>query len=407
MKKYTTLFSILAVIIAVHVLVLISCVYSEKGDAPGNGKTPAASPPAEPGKTVVINPRPVLPAKTDPVQSSIPVPEIPVQAPPNLNYGKPFIYQYAVMGNIPALPESKNATSGILVDLNTRNVLWSKNHRKGYPIASMTKLMTCLLAYEDVLAGRNGVTLETPIRVSAAAARIGGSQVYLDPRETFTLHELLKATSIKSANDAAYLIAEYLGSGSVSSFVRRMNARAVELRMPNSHFFNPNGLPGNTSQTDNVASPEGMARLAEETLRHPFLVKLASTWMDSFRTPGTKGYIQLKNHNYLLPVSRSAEAATGVDGLKTGFIRRSGYCVTATCLRGNHRLVAVVTGFPFRKDRDRFVRDLLNWGYERVENPAAALKNDAKAPVKKQARPAKKKAPAKKTAVKKQTKTRN
>ena len=105
--------------------------------------------------------------------------------------------------------------------------------------------------------------------------------------------------------------------------------------------------------------------------------------MDTFREKGQKGYMQIKNHNYLLP--GSSEAAEGVDGLKTGFINRSGFCLTATCLRDGRRLVAVVTGYPIRRERDRFVRQLLDWGYARAADPATALKNDPKVPPRKAA----------------------
>lgn len=388
MKKYGTILSILTVIILIHAVILFSCMYSERKAVQ---KEETKLPPVESAEPLppVIDPVPVEHPQNISAQMPLPA-EPPVPFDPN--FGKPFIYQYAVMGNIPALPGSRNATSGILVDLTTRNVLWAKNHRKGYPIASMTKIMTCLLAYEDVAAGK--YSLDTPVKVTAKAARIGGSQVYLDPRETFKLGDLMKATSIKSANDAAYLIAEFLGGGKVQPFVDRMNAKAKELRMPNTHFFNPNGLPGNTPAQDNISSPEGMARLAEATLRHRQLMVWASTWMDTFREKGQKGYMQIKNHNYLLP--GSAEAAEGVDGLKTGFINRSGFCLTATCLRDGRRLVAVVTGYPIRRERDRFVRQLLDWGYARAADPAAALKNDPKVPVKK----ASAKPPVKKTNVK-------
>ncbi len=378
MKKYATVLSILTVIILLHALVLFSCVYSQK-DAGELPKKAEAGPAHPPEPRFVINPTPVRPeasARNPSEASRQRLPEAP-PIPVNHNYGKPFIYQYAVNGNIPALPGSRNATSGILVDLNTRNVLWAKNPRKAYPIASMTKIMTCLIAYEDVLAGRNGLTLDTPIKVSVAAMKIGGSQVYLDSRETFPLRDLLKAASIKSANDAAYLIAEYVGQGSVESFVKRMNERAAQIHMANTRFHNPHGLPGSKASLDNVSSPEGMARLAEEALRHPQLIRWASTWMDTFRTPGTKGFMKIKNHNYL--IQGSPEAAPGVDGLKTGFINRAGFCLTATCLRDNRRLVAVVTGYPLRKERDRFVRKLLDWGYARAADPAAALQNDRKA----------------------------
>lgn len=384
MKKYATVLSILAVIIVIHALVLFSCVYSQK-DALAKNRGPENEAPQEPEPKFVIDPTPV---QTESVQTSSPrLPEAP-PIPVNHNYGKPFIYQYAVNGNIPALPGSRNATSGILVDLNTRNVLWAKNPRQAYPIASMTKIMTCLIAYEDVLAGRNGLTLDTPIKVSTAAMKIGGSQVYLDTRETFPLRDLLKAASIKSANDAAYLIAEYVGQGNVSAFVKRMNERAAQIHMANTRFHNPHGLPGAKASLDNVSSPEGMARLAEEALRHPQLIQWASTWMDTFREPGTRGFMKIKNHNYL--IKGSPEAAPGVDGLKTGFINRAGFCLTATCLRDNRRLVAVVTGYPLRKERDRFVRQLLDWGYARAADPAAALENDRKAPAKKQTRNTKK-----------------
>ena len=382
MKKYGPILSILTVIILIHAVILFSCMYSE-GRTARNGKTDSEEQSASAGEGAealqpVIAPMPVSPENPVSTDGKAPLPaEPPVPFDPN--FGKPFVYEYAVQGNIPALPGSRNATAGILVDLTTRNVLWAKNHRKGVPIASMTKIMTCLIAYEDIIAGK--YSLETPVKVSVKASKIGGSQVYLDPRETFSLGELMKAASIKSANDAAYLIAEFIGGGSVQPFVDRMNAKAKELRMPGTRFFNPNGLPGSTAAKDNVASPEGMARLAEATLRHRQLMVWASTWMDTFREKGQKGFMQIKNNNYLLPGSR--EAAEGVDGLKTGFINRSGFCLTATCLRDGRRIVAVVTGYPIRRERDRFVRQLLDWGYARAADPAAALKKDAEKPVRK------------------------
>ena len=147
----------------------------------------------------------------------------PLRSNPGIH--TPYDYQYAVRGNIPGLPSSRNATSGILVDADKRIVLWAKNPDRSFPIASMTKVMTLFLAYEDIEAGK--VTLDTPIRVTNAAAKIGGSQVWLDPRETFPLQELLMAVSLKSANDAAYLVAEYLGGGDASVFVARMNQRSA------------------------------------------------------------------------------------------------------------------------------------------------------------------------------------
>jgi len=268
-----------------------------------------------------------------------------------------FIYNYAVQGNIPGLAASKNATSGILVDLGTRKALWAKNPKKSMPIASMTKMMTLLLAMEAIDKHEN-ISLDTPVKVSVSAFRIGGSQVYLDPKETFPLRDLLKTVAIKSANDSAQLVAEFIGGGDSFLFVENMNNRAKELNMPGTRFFNPHGLPGDSSKEDNVSSPEGLALLAEELLKRKLAVEWASTWSYTFRAK-TKKAMFLTNHNRLI------KSCPGVDGMKTGFIRRSGYCTTVTCKRGSTRLVAVVTGFKARKERDKFVKKLLDWGYAR------------------------------------------
>lgn len=275
-----------------------------------------------------------------------------------------YDYQGSAKDRVPGMRTGTPGRAGILVDLSTRKVLWSKNPKNAVPIASMTKLMTVLVAYEMVLNKNNNYTLETPVKVSVAAYKIGGSQVYLDPKETFTLRELMMAASIKSANDAAYLLAEFLGKGDVNTFVRKMNAKAAELGMKHTKFRNPHGLPGKTSAEDNVSSPEDMVRLAEATLLHPQLMKWAAAPKAPFRKPGTKGYMVMHNHNHLVPGGRNP--AVGVDGLKTGFIQRSGYCVAISCKRGDRRVVAVVMGHPTWKERDRFVKSLLDWGYAKA-----------------------------------------
>ena len=166
--------------------------------------------------------------------------------------------------------------------------------------------------------------------------------------------------------------------------------------MKNTHYYNPHGLPGTSSRTDNVSSPADMATLAEYILEHPLLMKWSSTLYADFRTPGTKGHLRMKNHNNLLPGGRYA--SPGVDGLKTGFIARSGYCVTVTCLRNGKRMIAMVTGYPTARERDQFLRQLLSWGYSRADDPAAALAETRKQAS--QVRTTTKTAAKKKTAVK-------
>ncbi|HOK04402.1 MAG TPA: serine hydrolase, partial [Victivallales bacterium] len=172
-----------------------------------------------------------------------------------------FDYTNAVFGKISELPDSSKPSTGILVDLDTGKVLWAKTPRKPVPIASMTKMMTALLAFEDEKK-RDDLDMNTPIQITKTAAKIGGSQLYLDPRETFTFGELLKTVMIMSANDSAQQIAEYLGNGDLYSFVARMNQRAKELNMSLTKFFNPHGLPGKTPSEDNYSTAEAMAILA-------------------------------------------------------------------------------------------------------------------------------------------------
>ena len=164
MKKHSTILVILTIIVLVHAVILFSCMYSEAGALPeSEAKGPAVPEKPVPGgnmdnadaaslpviNPVVLDPAPSVSADAS-AQNAVPPPEIPYDP----HFGEPFEYRYAVQGNIASLPGSVSASSGILVDLNTRNVLWAKNARNAYPIASMTKIMTCMLAYEDILAGK-------------------------------------------------------------------------------------------------------------------------------------------------------------------------------------------------------------------------------------------------------------
>lgn len=359
-KSYSILV-ILIIIVILHVI-LIHLVFFQKGS---NVKIPfvSSSPEQKEGKTETV--------KEDIKQK--PETKKPSQAISAMG----FNYSNAVKGNIPELPASKKADTGILVDLDTREVLWAKKPQSSVPIASMTKMMTLLLALEKIQ-NDPGINLDTPVKVSRSAFKIGGSQVWLDPRETFPLSELLKTVAIKSANDSAYLVAEFLAGGDEQAFVNEMNSRVGELKLPGTKFYNSHGLPGRTAAEDNVSTPEGMALLAEELLKYPKAIEWSSTWRTTFRK---KKPLELQNHNTLV------RNCPGVDGMKTGYIKRAGYCTTVTCKRGGKRLVAVVTGFPLNpkrgRERDNFVRKLLDWGYAKVRktnlsSAAITKKNSSK-----------------------------
>jgi len=308
--------------------------------------TPPAGQPApaqQPGQSGVAAPQTATPAgQPQTVQTAAPAPIAP-SAP----------YDFTGAAATVGLPKEANCATGILVDAASRKVLWAKGADKAVPIASMTKMMTLLLAEEAIAAQR--VTRETVIPVSVAAYKIGGSQVWLDPRESFPLGELLKAVAIKSANDAAYLVGEYLGQGDIATFVKQMNERARQLGMTHTTFYEPHGL-GDSQKRSNLASAHDMVLLGERLLGYPEVMRLTSTKRDSFRN----GKTELKNHNNLV-----FQGVPGVDGLKTGYTAAAGYCVTISCQRGGRRLLACVTGFSSARDRDAFCKALLDWGYAR------------------------------------------
>jgi D-alanyl-D-alanine carboxypeptidase (penicillin-binding protein 5/6) len=343
MKKFLITFIIVAIVIGAHVFLLRQFIFPQKK------KTAVEE--VKPGATVDKD-------KVPPPSDLSPSAKTQVR--------KPYTYRNAIYNELAAVPDSKIATSGILVDLDTRQVLWAKNPKKAVAIASMTKMMTEFMVFEE-LANHKEVNLQTQIQVTPAAAKIGGSQIYLDPKESFPLEDLLKAVMISSANDAAYLVAEYFGNGDVDAFVEKMNVRAKQLKLVGAKFYNPHGLPGDTAKEDNTCSPEGLVMLAERLLDNPKAAEFARTKAATIRENTSKPFT-LFTHNHLLG------ACPGVNGMKTGFIQRSGFCITVTCQRGDRKMAAAVTGFPSRKERDIFVAKLLNWGYR--QQPKSSVETD-------------------------------
>ncbi|UDQ97213.1 serine hydrolase [Lentisphaerota bacterium WC36G] len=276
--------------------------------------------------------------------------------------GMNFDYSLAVSN----FAGSGAAKAGILVDLGSRKVLWAKNHNKSYGIASMSKMMTALLAMEKI-ANANNKTLNTVVNVSKSAAKFSAKQrggiIWLDSRESFTVNNLLKAMMIKSANDVAYLVGEYFGGGDVNKFVEMMNKRSQELGFGHSHYVNPHGLTEyrNRKANFNKSSAEEQARLAELLLQYPEIVNITST--TSFKLPrkvGKNKYTLLANTNKLISQKK------GVIGMKTGFTNAAGWCLTTVYHQGDTTLVGVVMGMPSSKGRNKFMKDLLDWGAKKV-----------------------------------------
>ena len=234
--------------------------------------------------------------------------------------------------------------------------------------------MTIMLAYEIAMDNDSPYTLESLIPVTTEAINTEASKVYFKKGEMFTLRELLVAASVRSANDAAHLMAQHLGGGKADAFIEDMNRRAVEIGMTHTTFHNAHGLPGASKALDNQSSPEDVARLCLLFRNYPYLMELAGLRTAPFREKDNPDYILLQNHNNLLPGAKTA--SPGVNGIKTGFTNRAGFCVAASCERSGRHLLAVVMGFPSQLDRDNFVRVLLDWGYAKI-GVGAAKKSSA------------------------------
>ena len=249
---------------------------------------------------------------------------------------------------VTAAPElTLNCRAGILIDQDSGTVLYEKNADQEMPIASITKVMTLLLTFEAVHEGR--LTMDTPVPVSEHAYHMGGSQIWLEPGEQFTLDEMIKAICVSSANDAAVAVAELVG-GSEPAFVERMNARAAELGMEHTTFHNACGLDteGHLSTARDVSI---MSRTILTTC--PEVLHYTGIWTDTLRN----GQTQLVNTNKLL------RRYNGITGLKTGTTSGAGVCISASATRDGLNLLAVVLGAPSSKDRFEAATTLLDYGF--------------------------------------------
>ena len=261
----------------------------------------------------------------------------------------------AVQADAPAVLAAAPANSGlqlecraaILMEPETGRVLYEKAPDERMPIASITKLMTLLLTFEAIHDGR--LTLDTLVPVSEHAYHMGGSQIWLEPGEQFTLDEMIKAICVSSANDAAVAVAELVG-GSEQGFVQMMNDRAAELGMTNTTFHNACGLDteGHLSTARDVAI---MSRQILTTC--PEVLHYTGIWTDTLRGGAT----QLVNTNKLL------RRYNGITGLKTGTTGGAGVCISASATRDGLNLIAVVLGAPSSKDRFEAATTLLDYGF--------------------------------------------
>ncbi|WP_197456806.1 D-alanyl-D-alanine carboxypeptidase family protein [Cephaloticoccus primus] len=266
--------------------------------------------------------------------------------------------------SVPAPPPYKSA---IVIDAQTGAVLFEDQADRIAPPASMTKLMSFLVVHDALASGR--LRLDSPVRVTAASARVGGTQVWLREGEVFPVEEMLYALMLHSANDCAHALA-LAASGSVEAFVQQMNARAAELGLTLTRFHNPHGLPPSPpAQRDiaagNLSTARNIATLCRYLVGHTSILDYSSTQRRSFRPGDPKRRVDMRNHNHLLG------KVHGVDGLKTGYTRSAGFCLAATAERDGQRVIAVIMGAPSSKARDLKMIKLLDQGFAALRNGAA------------------------------------
>lgn len=246
-------------------------------------------------------------------------------------------------------PLTLTAPSALLMEANTGTVIFEKEADAQRPVASITKLMTLLIAFERMESG--AAAMDDTVTVSKAAAQQTGSQAFLDAGAAYKLETLIKAAIISSANDAAVAIAEHL-AGTESRFVTLMNEKAAQMGLENTRFVNCTGLPADGQYT----CARDVARIARALCAYPDYFRFSSTWMDTLTHPSGR-VTDLTNTNRLV---RFYE---GCDGFKTGSTSEAKYCLCATAENNGMRLIAIVLGVPNSQTRFDEARAMLDFGF--------------------------------------------
>ena len=274
-----------------------------------------------------------------------------------------------LVGLLPVSARAANleveAKSALLMDVATGTILFEQNSHEALAPASVTKVMTMLLIMEAIDSGK--ISWGDSVTVSEAAAAKGGSQVFLKVGECMSVEDMVKSIAVSSANDCACAMAEHL-AGSEAAFVEAMNARARELGMHDTNFVNCTGLDDAEDAANHKTSAHDIAIMSRELLKnHPDITKFTTIWMDTIRN----GEFGLSNTNKMV------RFYNGCTGLKTGFTRGAGYCLSASAQREGLQLIAVVMGCETSQKRFTACKSMLDYGFANFalvepEMPAAA-----------------------------------
>jgi len=264
--------------------------------------------------------------------------------------------QIAWAGRTPLQTIAKDPyASALLLNADTGETLFANNEDALVYPASALKLMTLLIILERIEQGT--MKLDDTVQVTVEAFKMGGSQVYLDPKEQFPVEELLYALIVQSANDAAVALATH-AAGSKESFVALMNQKAEELGMKNTQFYSVHGLPPSDGQKVDVTTARDFGILCRELSKRPDVFKYTGTKVRDFRE-GESTFI-MRTHNHLL------RKVDGCDGFKTGYFTKAGFSIAATAKKNGVRIIAIVMGSKDRKVRDAKATELLAKGFAMV-----------------------------------------
>ncbi|MBE7089729.1 MAG: D-alanyl-D-alanine carboxypeptidase [Clostridiales bacterium] len=241
-----------------------------------------------------------------------------------------------------------------LMDKDSKSVIFEKNSEDKKPIASMCKIMTLLLCFEELDSGN--ISLNDNIFVSEVASGMGGSQIFLESGASYQVSELIKGIVVASANDACVAMAEKI-CGSESAFVNKMNEKAMELGMNNTNFVNCTGLP----KAGQYSTAKDVAIMFSELLEHKDYYQFSRIWMDTIKHPKDR-VTEISNTNKLIKFYE------GCDGGKTGYTSEAGHCLCASAIRNGLRFISVVISAPDSKTRFKEVSEMFNYGFANYNN---------------------------------------
>lgn len=268
---------------------------------------------------------------------------------------------FPVKGYAEELDLTPKAKSAILIEAVSGEIIYQKNAHTRVAPASMTKMLSMILILEEIEKGT--LTWDEKVTTSREASGMGGSQIWLEIGEVMTVKELFTGVVVASANDAVVALAERV-AGTEEAFVNRMNKRIQEMGLKNTHFKNSSGL----DEKDHYTSAYDVAMIARELLKHKQVLEFSSIY-EAYLRKGTDREVWLVNTNKLLKLYQ------GVDGLKTGWTDAAGSCLTATALKNNMRLIAVVMGEPDTTFRNEETMRMLDYGYNHYEVQSLITKN--------------------------------